>query len=222
MISTTLSDYKANYQANLETFIKEYEDNTESIFLQNELEKYKKLLENLIKQKTTNDSFGFQALGSQTFEEYINGLKLKDIGIILEKLENYITSTKRIIEFITEEIDTKSGSVKTIKKVGDTKYKSTIWFKVGLLFAKGELNKYYNKNKKGFKVGFSALKVAEELGNETYEKNILATVNNYPKDNSNAAKNIYNSKDKMDKIIKHCKDNNIIIDEYFFSRLPIE
>jgi hypothetical protein len=222
MICTTLSDYKANYQANLDIFIKGYEDNTESIFLQNELEKYNNLLEILINHKATSISNGFQKFGFQTLGEYYNSLELKNIGIDIEKPENYITSTKRIIAFITEEIDSESVSVKTIKKVGDTKYKSTIWFKVGLLFAKGDLNKYYNKNKKGFKGGFSALKVAEELGNETYEKNILATVNNYPKDNSNAAKNIYNSKDKMDKIIKHCNDYNIVIDEYFLTRLPKE
>ena len=222
MICTTLSDYKANYQANLEAFIKEYEDNTESIFLQNELEKYSNLLNNLIKHKSTIESFSFQAFGSGTLQNYLISENLEKLGIDVKKPENYITSTKRIIAFITEEIDSKSVSVKTIKKVGDTKYKSTIWFKVGLLFAKGELNKYYNRNKIGFKGGFSALKVAEELGNETYEKNILATVNNYPKDNSNAAKNIYNSKDKMDKIINHCKDNKIIIDSYFLSRLPIE
>jgi hypothetical protein len=222
MISTTLSDYKANYQANLEAFIKGYEDNTETIFLQNELEKYNNILEILINHKATSVSFGFQTLGFQTLGEYYNSLELKNIGIDLEKPQNYITSIKRIIEFITENDNSIGYNNETIKKVRVTKYKSSLWFKVGLLFARGELNKYYNQNKTGFKSGYSAPKVAAELGNDKYDKNILATVNNYPKENSNAVKNIYNSKDKMDKIINHCNDNNTVIDEYFLSRLPLE
>jgi hypothetical protein len=115
-----------------------------------------------------------------------------------------------------------SGRVKTVKNVGDTKYKLSTWFKVGLLFAKGELNEYYNHNKTGFKSGYSALKVATELGDEGYNKFILSTINNYPLNNTNADKNIYNWKNKMDKIIKHCNDYNIVIDEYFLTRLPQE
>ncbi len=221
MISITLSNYKTNYQANLEAFIKEYEDNTESIFIQNELERYNNLLSNLLQHKATIESFTFKAFGSRTLENYLISDKLETLGIDVKKPENYITSIKRIIEFI-ENNKTIGNNVETITKVDNDKYKSSLWFKVGLLFAKGELNKYYNDNKIGFKSVYSAPKVAEELGNEKYDKNILATVNNYPKENSNAAKNIYNSKDKMDKIIKHCYDNNVVIDEYFLTRLPQE
>lgn len=217
MISTTLKDYKDNYQTNLDKFLKEYEDNTKSIFLQNELEKYNYFLDLLIKHKNNSEKFTFQILG-----EYLEELNPEFIGVDFKKPNNYITSTKRIIEFITEKINPKSANIETNINVSDTKYKSTFWFKVGLLFAKGELNKYYNSNKTGFKNRYSAPKVAKEIGLEDAEKNILATINNYPLDNVNADKNIYNSKDKMDKIIKHCNENQITIDDYFLSRLPVE
>lgn len=211
MICTTLSDYKANYQANLEAFIKGYEDNTESIFLQNELEKYNNLLEILINHKATSVSFGFQKFGFQTLGEYYNSLELKNIGIDLEKPENYITSTKRIIGFITEEIDSKSVSVKTIKKVGDAKYKSTIWFKVGLLFANGEVQRLYKKYKseKGhFK------KITLELGfKETDRPYFSETINNSTK----SPKNIYKSSKNMNIIFDFCLRNNISINDDFMS-----
>lgn len=40
MISTTLREYKENYKTNLDIFLNDYEDNTETFFLQKELEKY--------------------------------------------------------------------------------------------------------------------------------------------------------------------------------------
>lgn len=40
MLSTTLKDYKANYQANLSAFLDEYEENNKRFFLEKELKKY--------------------------------------------------------------------------------------------------------------------------------------------------------------------------------------
>jgi hypothetical protein len=50
----------------------------------------------------------------------------------------------------------------------------------------------------------------------------LASKNNYPSDNKNGNKNIFNNLDMMNKIIAHCKAEKIEIDTYFISRLPIE
>ena len=108
------------------------------------------------------------------------------------------------------------------ESINNLKYKSQIWFKVGVLFANGEMNKYYNKGRTGFANGYSAPKVAKEFGNTSYNKFILASINNYDSDNQNGDKNIFNSKDKMEKIIAHCKELSMPIDEYFLSRLPIE
>jgi hypothetical protein len=106
----------------------------------------------------------------------------------------------------------------------DEKYKAQILFKVGLLFAKGEMNKYFTVNSKNSTVmnsEYTAPKIAKELGNDRYNKYILASINNYT-DKENGNKNIFNSLDMMTKIISHCKTENIPVDTYFSSRLPIE
>lgn len=107
----------------------------------------------------------------------------------------------------------------------DEKYKTQNLFKVGLLFAKGKLNKYFTVNSKNDTVmnsEYTAPKIARELGNESYNKWILASINNYTPDKENGNKNIFNSIDMMTKIISHCEAENITVDTYFKSRLPIE
>lgn len=101
-------------------------------------------------------------------------------------------------------------------------FKNKILFKVGLLFADGSMEKYYNHNKTGIKEGYSASKIAEELGDKSYNKFILASMNNYPPSNSNANKNIFNSLDKMRKIMTHCNELQIEVIEDFTKRLPLE
>ena len=104
-------------------------------------------------------------------------------------------------------------------------YKNQNLFKIGLLFATGEMNKYFSVTSLGktvMKEGYSAPKIAEKIGNNGYNKWILATINNYAIDNVNGNKNIFNSVDMMTKIIDHCNINNIKIDPYFISRLPID
>ena len=108
----------------------------------------------------------------------------------------------------------------------DEKYKTQNLFKVGLLFATGEMNKYFTINSSNkelvSKNGLSPLKIAKELGNPSFDKWILASKNNYLSDNKSANKNIFNNLDMMNKIINHCKAENIEVDPYFMSRLPIE
>ena len=104
-------------------------------------------------------------------------------------------------------------------------YKNQNLFKIGLLFATGEMNNYFSVTSHGktvMKEGYSAPKIAEKIGNNGYNKWILATINNYAIDNVNGNKNIFNSVDMMTKIIDHCNINNIKIDPYFISRLPID
>lgn len=106
----------------------------------------------------------------------------------------------------------------------DEVYKTQNLFKVGLLFATGEMNKYFiinNLNEIVLNNGLSPLKIANELGNPSFEKIILASKNNY-KEGENKVKNLFNNLDMMNKIINHCKAKKIEIDPYFISRLPIE
>ena len=105
------------------------------------------------------------------------------------------------------------------------KYKNENLFKVGELFATGEMNKYFTlngKNKTVMKEGYSAPKIAKELGNPSFEKNILASINNYTPDKENGNKNIFNNLDMMTKIIADCKAKNKPVEPYFMARLPIE
>lgn len=104
-------------------------------------------------------------------------------------------------------------------------YKNQNLFKVGLLFAKGELNQYFKVNARGETImnnGFSAAKIAKALGNDSYNKWILASINNYATDNPNGNKNIFNSLDMMNKIFSHCEVEKIPVDPYFKSRIPSE
>ena len=100
-----------------------------------------------------------------------------------------------------------------------------VWFKVGLLFANGTMEKYYNINEKGelsFKVNYTSPKIAMELGNDGYKKYILATIQNYDIKNTNGNKNIFNSRDNMYKIIAYCKQHKIDVVPYFIERMPTE
>ena len=106
----------------------------------------------------------------------------------------------------------------------DEKYKTQNLFKVGLLFATGKMNKYFtinNLNEIVLNNGLSPLKIAKELGNPSFEKNILASKNNY-KTGENKNKNIFNNLDMMNKIISDCEAKNIPVEPYFISRLPTE
>lgn len=106
----------------------------------------------------------------------------------------------------------------------DEKYKTENLFKVGLLFANGEMNKYFTINSLNEIVlneGLSPLKVATALKNPSFEKYILASKNNYKK-GENKSKNIFINLDMMTKIINHCKAEKKEVDRYFMSRLPIE
>jgi len=121
---------------------------------------------------------------------------------------------KSHVERLTSLKENLPNGIKNNDSYKTEKYKGTIWFKVGLLFATGEmevlLKKFDNKY----------LKIAKFLNNLSYEKYILASHTNYKVTNTD--KNIYYTKDKMEKIIKHCNENNIDITDDFISRLPTE
>lgn len=135
--------------------------------------------------------------------------------------------TINILETYIQYIKNQSQQSETLQqnKTGNTNdtIKGQNLFKVGLLFATGEMNKYFTVNKNNvtsINEGYSAPKIAAELKNEPYNKWILATINNYKPNNSNSNKNIFNSPAIMTMIIEHCKDNGLTIDPYFISRLP--
>lgn len=81
------------------------------------------------------------------------------------------------------------------------------WFKVGLLFASGEIKNYSLKT-------MSASEIAKANNVPGGEKYILGTVNSYKTD-----KDIYYSEKKMRLLFEYCKTNNLPIDNEFSDKL---
>lgn len=108
---------------------------------------------------------------------------------------------------------------KSLDEVSKSK-KNTLWFKAGILFADGRMDKYWNETGTGIKNEFTMPGIAEEVGLPKAKKYILATFNGYSKNNKNADKNIFNSTDKTDLIVSHLKENGIEITKTFLDKIP--
>ncbi|MCF7559426.1 hypothetical protein L3X39_02165 [Sabulilitoribacter multivorans] len=215
-LSNTLKNYKNTYISRLAKYLDDYEDNTESLFLQKELDSSNETLEILNTYKTNSKSFGFQ-----TLKEHLDISILKNSGFDLDKVDNHIASINSILDFIKH----KQESIIPGKAQKEDTYKDEVWFKVGVLLASGKMVKYYTISSDGImllKNSYTAPIVAEELGDKKYEKVVLATLRNYSLKNTNASKNIFNSRDKMTKIIEHCKEKGISVISNFTDRLPSE
>lgn len=256
MISSTLKHYKYNYKNRLQKYLKDYEDNTESLFLKNDLNDYTNYYNSLKKvfhftKTSPSNNLGHYPITSEVgweleiinkpvFNEIISekkadpeydedeyrrllypGKNAPSIEINIKVLNNLITSATRILVFIKE----KQESIVPEGAQKEEAYKEEVWFKIGILLASGKMNKYYTINSKGksnINSSYSAPIIAEELGDKKYHKDILATLNDYPEDNSNANKNIYNSRDKMLKIKSHLEEQGIALIPYFTERIPAE
>lgn len=95
--------------------------------------------------------------------------------------------------------------------VGSKEKSECIWFKVGLLFAEGKIQKIRKDNPE-----ISFKNIAQNFNNLSYETYIKATVNEYTQ--TNRDKNIYLHIDKLENIFSHCEKNNIAICEEFKSK----
>ena len=150
---------------------------------------------------------------TQRMQKYKENYTLEEkIKLELGVLENltinktdYKILTKRYKDYLNQQIKTSEP---------DEGYKETNWFKIGLKFANGEMNnllKSYNSN---------ATKIAKHLGNEMgFRPYITESIGTKSK-SSNIS--VYSDKNKMIKIIEHCKANNINVIPYFFDCLPTE
>lgn len=125
-------------------------------------------------------------------------------------LMRYVDNKNRLL--ILKELIKNQPPQKTEKKK-----ENTLWFKTGLLFAKGEMEKYYSANGKAMRSDYTAGKIADEVDFPKGEKYILGTLQGYKTD-----KNIYNSRDKMLFILDHCENENIKPHQSFLEKLPPE
>lgn len=135
------------------------------------------------------------------------------IGIRILKHEYYLLKTK-------SDNNGKNKQYQNFfdKKVGKTKTRveERLWFKSGVLFANGSMDKYWNKAKTGIKNEYTTPFIAKEIGMPKAEKYLLASFKNY----SNSDKNIFNHRDKMEIIIKRLEEENIEISSSFLDKLP--
>lgn len=122
-------------------------------------------------------------------------------------------------------IETKSNQPQQVTKA-DTPQKKDFkqhgWFKVAVLFASGKMQKYYTKNSNNkfvIKPEYTAPKIADNLNIPDYHKEILATLKDYKKDNSNGNKNIFNrTSTELKEVIKYCENKKYDLTPDFIER----
>jgi len=112
---------------------------------------------------------------------------------------------------------TKKKIVEVTKKEEpkEDKYKNEGWFKVGLLFANGEMENLLINHK------HNATHIAKDKFKENWKKyrpHISESMSN----NINSNNNIYSNRDKMLKIKTHCKENDITVVSSFLDNMPPE
>jgi hypothetical protein len=196
------------------------------------IEEYSEIVKLNLLKNNPNNAFKVREYCALFFDSWIDVLKSQfGIDVYKSPLKREFKTVKKnlhtsinfeelkIINALKNSIDKKSAENEVVKP--NEIYKTQNLFKVGLLFATGKMNKYFtvtNQNKTVMNEGFSAPKIAIEVGDIKYEKWILATIKNYNNTES-GNKNIFNSPEMMIKIIEHCKSEKLIIDPYFTSRL---
>lgn len=120
-----------------------------------------------------------------------------------------------MIAFIDSLLSKENDNYKSIvNKNNATAHKNKNWFKIGLLFANGEMDillKKYNSN---------GAQIAKHLGNQTGFRPYITESIGVKKETSKQS--IFSDRKKMQIIIAHCETENIIVIPDFIKRLPIE
>jgi len=96
-LSKTLKNYKSTYKSRLAKYLDDYEDNTESLFLQKELDTSNETLETLNTYKTNSKLFGFK-----TLKDHFDISILENLGFDLNKVDKHIASINGILDFIKD------------------------------------------------------------------------------------------------------------------------
>ena len=124
-------------------------------------------------------------------------------------LRNFINIISKIAKNIREIINIESE-----KKIAKTQknYYEYYWFKIGVLFATGEIYTLLEQNDS------NSTEVAKFLGN----KNLRPYISDSLGSNLKSDKNIFSSYDKMIKVISYCEENKLAIKQDFKSKLPPE
>ena len=132
---------------------------------------------------------------------------------ILENNQNVFDNTYRINGngFITK-LYKVAPKAKDITVDNDTKQKR-IWFKVGLLFANGEMDRLIAKHKNGTMTNYTA--IANELGDISFRPYISESIYGMNQND----KNIFASNEKTNFIKSYCESNGITVVDSFKNRI---
>jgi hypothetical protein len=128
-----------------------------------------------------------------------------DFDLEPKNLRVYLPNYLEIIKKIEEEV---SKDTKERPEKFPSKHKE----KVGLYIATNDVSKFNL-------IDYTAKEIAREIEYPEAEKVVLATFQDYKKNNSNGSKNIFNDSKLMLKIEEHCTDNNLTITPYFQKKL---
>jgi len=143
------------------------------------------------------------------FEEYKRFVPVSKPIEILFNLSELLVQLNRLEmfkDFLL--IENEKSNYNTDKDDYIEQNKGKLWFKVGVLFASGEIEKRLKEN------SFNFTRTAKELGNESFRPYISESYNNTTKGD----KNIFSSQHKIKEIIKYCNQNKIEIAESFTSK----
>lgn len=93
------------------------------------------------------------------------------------------------------------------------KEQSKLYFKVGILFANGEMDRLIEKHKKDRMANYTA--IAKELGNKSFRPYISESISGANKNN----KNIFSNNTKLKLIKTYCESNGITVLDSFINRI---
>lgn len=119
-----------------------------------------------------------------------------------------------LFEKLEKEIEELYFDVNKLPQIAISKQsenENKIWFTVGLIFAKGEINELISKHNRNY------TKIANELGNKSFRPYISETASN----STNSDKNIYCNWKKMKAIYDYCQINNIKIHDDFWTQFNL-
>lgn len=207
----TFNNWKSNYTTRVNDFVNDFVDNSEIIFIENEIDNIDNILLELD-----------QALKDNYFEK--DSIDLLDLNPIRDlyidvRIESAIKSKstyKKIKSFLEQrkkeiEVDIKPQT----KDVPDNE-QNKMYFKVGLLFAQRKIfskvvivnnfktTKYHSENH-----------IFDNINQLSKHLNLTRQYINDSFTGANSNHNIFNNSKQLKNIIEYCKENSITIDEDF-------
>ncbi|HXH18882.1 MAG TPA: hypothetical protein VNJ07_07330, partial [Chitinophagales bacterium] len=153
-----------------------------------------------IKAFTTHEAkSGFIKAEIEKTKKSVSFFESNSYWLGFERNAKYYEGALKYLEFLKGERNKIEDEPKQKNRADYTK---TNWFKIGLKFANGEMDKLLEKH--------NPTQVAKNLGNENgYRPFISATLG------KTKGNNIYASRDKMEKIQAYCQENNIATTPHF-------